>query len=130
MAGGLAALLDDIATLLDDVSVMTKVATKKTAGVLGDDLAPDIQLSQQLFAGGIDRRNAQRRRRIGAGGSRVPGAQGGDVQATVNAGRTANGTGMLINSSRAIIYAGKDDDFADAAAKAAMETRDRINAFR
>ena len=35
------------------------------AGALGDDLAPDIQLSQQLFAGGIDRRNAQRRRRIG-----------------------------------------------------------------
>ena len=58
------------------------------------------------------------------------GAQGGDVQATVNAGRAANGTGMLINSSRAIIYAGKDDDFAEAAAKAAMETRDRINAFR
>ena len=58
------------------------------------------------------------------------GAQGGDVEATVNAGRTANGTGMLINSSRAIIYAGKDDDFADAAANAAKQTRDRINAFR
>jgi orotidine-5'-phosphate decarboxylase len=58
------------------------------------------------------------------------GAQGGDVEATVNAGRTANGTGMLINSSRAIIYAGKGDDFEQAAAKAAMETRDRINAFR
>lgn len=40
MAGSsLLALLDDIATLLDDVSVMTKVAMKKTAGVLGDDLA-------------------------------------------------------------------------------------------
>lgn len=37
------ALLDDIATLLDDVSVMTKVATKKTAGVLGDDLALNAQ---------------------------------------------------------------------------------------
>jgi uncharacterized protein len=35
----LLALLDDIATLLDDVSVLTKVATQKTAGVLGDDLA-------------------------------------------------------------------------------------------
>ncbi|MBR7551921.1 DUF808 family protein, partial [Mycobacterium tuberculosis] len=32
-------LLDDISVLLDDVSVMTKVAAKKTAGVLGDDLA-------------------------------------------------------------------------------------------
>ncbi|MFM2398935.1 MAG: hypothetical protein RL341_1092 [Pseudomonadota bacterium] len=40
MAGAsLLTLLDDIATILDDVSVMTKVAAKKTAGVLGDDLA-------------------------------------------------------------------------------------------
>ena len=44
MAGAsLLALLDDIATLLDDVSVMTKVAAKKTAGVLGDDLALNAQ---------------------------------------------------------------------------------------
>lgn len=44
MAGSsLLALLDDIATLLDDVSVMTKVAAKKTAGVLGDDLALNAQ---------------------------------------------------------------------------------------
>lgn len=44
MAGAsLLALIDDIATLLDDVSVMTKVATKKTAGVLGDDLALNAQ---------------------------------------------------------------------------------------
>lgn len=39
MASSLLALLDDIATILDDVAAMTKVATKKTAGVLGDDLA-------------------------------------------------------------------------------------------
>ncbi|HIE91208.1 MAG TPA: DUF808 domain-containing protein [Methylophilaceae bacterium] len=38
-AGSLLALLDDITTILDDVSVLTKVAAKKTAGVLGDDLA-------------------------------------------------------------------------------------------
>ncbi|WP_437880062.1 DUF808 domain-containing protein [Pseudomonas sp. LRF_L74] len=44
MAGAnLLALLDDIATVLDDVSVMTKVAAKKTAGVLGDDLALNAQ---------------------------------------------------------------------------------------
>ena len=44
MAGSsLFALIDDIATLLDDVSVMTKVAAKKTAGVLGDDLALNAQ---------------------------------------------------------------------------------------
>jgi hypothetical protein len=39
MASSLLALLDDIATILDDVSLMAKVAAKKTAGVLGDDLA-------------------------------------------------------------------------------------------
>ncbi|MCR6663056.1 MAG: DUF808 domain-containing protein [Luteimonas sp.] len=39
MASSLLALLDDIATVLDDVAAMTKVATRKTAGVLGDDLA-------------------------------------------------------------------------------------------
>lgn len=43
MASSLFALLDDIATILDDVSVMTKVAAKKTAGVLGDDLALNAQ---------------------------------------------------------------------------------------
>ncbi|MGQ0442195.1 MAG: DUF808 domain-containing protein [Methylophilaceae bacterium] len=42
-AGSLLALLDDIATILDDVSVMTKIAAKKTAGVLGDDLALNAQ---------------------------------------------------------------------------------------
>jgi len=42
-ASSLLALIDDIATLLDDVSVLTKVAAKKTAGVLGDDLALNAQ---------------------------------------------------------------------------------------
>ncbi|RKH52143.1 DUF808 domain-containing protein [Corallococcus interemptor] len=44
MAGSsLIALIDDIATILDDVSILTKVAAKKTAGVLGDDLALNAQ---------------------------------------------------------------------------------------
>lgn len=44
MAGSnLFTLIDDIATLLDDISIMTKVAAKKTAGVLGDDLALNAQ---------------------------------------------------------------------------------------
>jgi len=42
-AGSLLALLDDIASVLDDVSAMTKVAAKKTAGVLGDDLAVNAE---------------------------------------------------------------------------------------
>lgn len=43
MASSLFALLDDIATVLDDVALLTKVAAKKTAGVLGDDLALNAQ---------------------------------------------------------------------------------------
>ena len=43
------------------------------------------------------------------------GAQGGDIEATVKAGRTADGTGMMINSSRAILYASREKDFASAA---------------
>lgn len=42
-AGSLLALLDDIATILDDVALLTKVAAKKTTGVLGDDLALNAQ---------------------------------------------------------------------------------------
>jgi orotidine-5'-phosphate decarboxylase len=58
------------------------------------------------------------------------GAQGGDVAATVSAGRSADGAGMLINSSRAILYAGGGEDFAEAARRAARDTRDAINRFR
>lgn len=43
MATGFFALLDDIAALMDDVAVMGKVATKKTAGILGDDLAVNAE---------------------------------------------------------------------------------------
>jgi orotidine-5'-phosphate decarboxylase len=55
------------------------------------------------------------------------GAQGGDVEATVRAGRTPRGAGMMINSSRGIIYAGKGEQFAIDAANAARDTRDLIN---
>ncbi|NML62887.1 orotidine-5'-phosphate decarboxylase [Massilia sp. RP-1-19] len=60
------------------------------------------------------------------------GAQGGDVAATVGAGKTANGAGMMINSSRAILYAVPQDgeDFAAAARRVARQTRDDINRFR
>ncbi len=58
------------------------------------------------------------------------GAQGGDVNATVRAGLDANGYGLVINSSRAILYAGKGTDFADQARKAAVATRDAIRAAR
>jgi hypothetical protein len=50
MASSLLALLDDITTVLDDVSVLTKVAAKKTSGVLGDDLALNAQQVSGLSA--------------------------------------------------------------------------------
>ena len=43
MASGIFALLDDIAALMDDVVLMSKIATKKTAGILGDDLAVNAE---------------------------------------------------------------------------------------
>lgn len=49
-AANLLALIDDIATLLDDISVMSKVAAKKTAGVLGDDLALNANQVQGVRA--------------------------------------------------------------------------------
>ena len=60
------------------------------------------------------------------------GAQGGDVEATVKSGKTAAGAGMMINSSRAILYAAPQvgEDFAAAARRVALETRDAINQYR
>ncbi len=58
------------------------------------------------------------------------GAQGGDVVAAVKAGRTADGAGLLINSSRGIIYAGTGDDFAERARAATISLRNSINAAR
>jgi orotidine-5'-phosphate decarboxylase len=58
------------------------------------------------------------------------GAQGGDIEATVTAGRTAAASGLLINSSRAILYAGQDENFATAARRVAEDTRVAINRHR
>ncbi|WP_025513028.1 orotidine-5'-phosphate decarboxylase [Bordetella trematum] len=58
------------------------------------------------------------------------GAQGGDITATVQAGATSARTGMMINSSRAIIYASSGDDWREAAGQAAQQLRDAINAVR
>ena len=58
------------------------------------------------------------------------GAQGGDVGAAVRNGRTAAGAGLIINSSRGILYASSGDDFAVAARSAAQTLRAQINAHR
>lgn len=58
------------------------------------------------------------------------GAQGGDVAAAVRAGCDSQGAGMIINSSRGIIYAGDGAEYAVAARSAAIVLRDQINQFR
>jgi len=50
MAGGILAILDDVATLLDDAASMSKVAAKKTAGLLGDDLAVNAEKATGFHA--------------------------------------------------------------------------------
>jgi len=58
------------------------------------------------------------------------GAQGGDVAAAVTNGQTADGTGLVISSSRAVLYASSSDDFGTAARTATERMRDQINASR
>jgi orotidine-5'-phosphate decarboxylase len=72
------------------------------------------------------------RKRVGNMPLLVPGvgAQGGDVAKVMAAGKTAAGTGLVISSSRAILYASAGNDFAEAARAAARDLRDSINAHR
>jgi orotidine-5'-phosphate decarboxylase len=58
------------------------------------------------------------------------GAQGGDVAKVMAAGKTTAGKGLVISSSRAILYASAGEDFAAAARKAAQDLRDLINRHR
>ena len=58
------------------------------------------------------------------------GAQGGDAEAVVRNARSADGSGLMVSSSRAILYASSGDDYAEAAARAACELRDTLNPHR
>tara|TARA_R110001583_G_scaffold22377_5_gene83979 strand:+ start:12732 stop:13544 length:813 start_codon:yes stop_codon:yes gene_type:complete len=58
------------------------------------------------------------------------GAQGGDIESLVKAGKTKNGTGLIISSSRAVIYASTGDDFAIKAREVASQLRNEINSYR
>ena len=58
------------------------------------------------------------------------GAQGGDVEQVVANGRTRSGTGLVISSSRAILYASAGEDFAQAARAATVSLREKINTSR
>lgn len=58
------------------------------------------------------------------------GAQGGDVEKTVSAGKDSRGKGTIVNSSRGIIFASKGADFAEAARRETEKLRDMINQYR
>lgn len=58
------------------------------------------------------------------------GAQGGEIEATVKAGKDSRSWGMIINSSRGIIFASNGEDFAQAARLATEKLRDEINKYR
>ena len=58
------------------------------------------------------------------------GAQGGDVEKVVKFGCDQTWGGIIVNSSRGIIYASKGEDFAEKSGIAARELRDLINSFR
>jgi orotidine-5'-phosphate decarboxylase len=58
------------------------------------------------------------------------GAQGGSIEETVTNGKDSNGTGMIISSSRAILYASSGTDFAEAAGHIALSTKNEINKWR
>lgn len=58
------------------------------------------------------------------------GAQGGDIEKAVRNGRRADGRGLVINSSRGILYASQGEDFAAAARRATLELREAVNVAR
>jgi orotidine-5'-phosphate decarboxylase len=58
------------------------------------------------------------------------GAQGGDIEKTIKAGLNSQNAGLLINSSRGIIFASTEEDFAERAREEAMKLRDEINKYR
>jgi orotidine-5'-phosphate decarboxylase len=58
------------------------------------------------------------------------GAQGGDVDRAIRSGQTSDGTGLIVSSSRSILYAGSGDDFSAAARAATLALKEQINASR
>ncbi len=58
------------------------------------------------------------------------GAQGGDVEQTVKAGKNSHGTGMIINASRSVIFASSGNDFSEQARIEAEKLKNSINSFR
>lgn len=75
---------------------------------------------------------AEIRKIVGDAPLLVPGigAQGGDVESMVSAGLNQGSAGLIINSSRGVLYAGAGEDFANKSREAAISLRDEINKYR
>ena len=58
------------------------------------------------------------------------GAQGGEAQSVIKSGINTNGTGLIVNSSRAILYSSDGEDYAEQARLTAIESRDALNRYR
>ncbi len=58
------------------------------------------------------------------------GAQGGDIQKTVEAGQNSKGLGLIIHAARSIIFASSGEDFAQKAREKTQELKDEVNKYR
>jgi len=115
-------------TLVDDTG---RPLYLRVAGLVADEWNRNGQCALVVGAT-YPQELAHVRARVGDMPLLVPGigAQGGDIAATVRAGADSTGSGMMINSSRAILYASEGEDWMPAAANAARQTRDAINTAR
>jgi len=115
-------------TLLDDSG---RPLYLRVAGLVADEWNRNGQCALVVGAT-YPQELAHVRARVGEMPLLVPGigAQGGDIAATVKAGADSAGGGMMINSSRAILYASEGEDWMQAASNAARQTRDAINSAR
>ena len=111
--------LRDGPLMLEDVSIISRDSS--AAGASSEDVSAGEGAAVGAVWGGL----------VGLAALLIPGvgAQGGDAAATVQAGWRADGP-IVVNSSRAILYASSGDDFADAARREALKTRDTLQAAR
>lgn len=132
-----------------DVEVIASVEQERRWGFLGDNMAPvplkfheyvAFQITHDwnkagncglVFGATYPDELAEGRKIVGDMPILIPGigAQGGDVEKTVKAGRDSRGRGMIINSSRGIIFASSGPDFAEVARQKTQELHEQISQF-
>lgn len=120
---------------LQDLEVATATGTKKVYEIVAEKCAKEwnrLANTALVVGATYPEELAQIRKIIGDIPLLVPGigAQGGDLEAVLRNGLTASKSGLLINSSRGIIYASMGEDFGEAAGRAARQLCDEINSLR